>query len=428
MRTEVDVLSMSATPIPRTLEMGVAGIRQMSTILTPPEERHPVLTFVGPYDERQIAAAVRRELLRDGQVFFVHNRVSSIGKVASRVAELVPEARVGVAHGQMNEHQLEAIMVDFWDGKYDVLVATTIVENGLDIPNANTLIVDRADAYGLSQLHQLRGRVGRGRERAYAYFLYPPERTLTETAHERLATVAQHTEVGAGMYVALKDLEIRGAGNLLGGEQSGQIAGVGFDLYVRMIGEAVNELKGDGPADRPEVRVELPINAHIPHDYLPGEKLRLEAYTQIAAIDSDADVTAVRDELTDRYGQPPEPVLNLLEVARLRARARRAGLTDITLQGNHVRFAPVELPESKQVRVQRLYPKTLLKPAVRTMLVPAPKAVPGSSSAGASRGRAPASSVTAIGGQPLRDRDMLTWCAELINALFGEPASPGQTA
>ena len=427
LRTEVDVLSMSATPIPRTLEMGVAGIRQMSTILTPPEERHPVLTFVGPYDERQIAAAVRRELLRDGQVFFVHNRVSSIGKVAARVAELVPEARVAVAHGQMNEHTLEGIMVDFWDGKYDVLVATTIVESGLDIPNANTLIVDRADAYGLSQLHQLRGRVGRGRERAYAYFLYPPERTLTETAHERLATVAQHTEIGAGMYVALKDLEIRGAGNLLGGEQSGHIAGVGFDLYVRMIGEAVSELKGEGPADRPEVRVELPVNAHIPHDYLPGERLRLEAYTQIAAIDSDADVTAVLDELTDRYGLPPEPVANLLEVARLRARARRAGLTDITLQGNHVRFAPVELPESRQVRVQRLYPRTLIKPAVRTMLVPVPKAVPGSSASaaapGASRGRTAAGGPqTAIGGQPLRDRDMLAWCAELIDAVFGEPA------
>ena len=427
LRTEVDVLSMSATPIPRTLEMGVAGIRQMSTILTPPEERHPVLTFVGPYDERQIAAAVRRELLRDGQVFFVHNRVSSIGKVAARVAELVPEARVAVAHGQMNEHTLEGIMVDFWDGKYDVLVATTIVESGLDIPNANTLIVDRADTYGLSQLHQLRGRVGRGRERAYAYFLYPPERTLTETAHERLATVAQHTEIGAGMYVALKDLEIRGAGNLLGGEQSGHIAGVGFDLYVRMIGEAVSELKGEGPADRPEVRVELPVNAHIPHDYLPGERLRLEAYTQIAAIDSDADVTAVLDELTDRYGLPPEPVANLLEVARLRARARRAGLTDITLQGNHVRFAPVELPESRQVRVQRLYPRTLIKPAVRTMLVPVPKAVPGSSASaaapGASRGRTAAGGPqTAIGGQPLRDRDMLAWCAELIDAVFGEPA------
>ena len=427
LRTEVDVLSMSATPIPRTLEMGVAGIRQMSTILTPPEERHPVLTFVGPYDERQIAAAVRRELLRDGQVFFVHNRVSSIGKVAARVAELVPEARVAVAHGQMNEHTLEGIMVDFWDGKYDVLVATTIVESGLDIPNANTLIVDRADTYGLSQLHQLRGRVGRGRERAYAYFLYPPERTLTETAHERLATVAQHTEIGAGMYVALKDLEIRGAGNLLGGEQSGHIAGVGFDLYVRMIGEAVSELKGEGPADRPEVRVELPVNAHIPHDYLPGERLRLEAYTRIAAIDSDGDVTAVLDELTDRYGLPPEPVANLLEVARLRARARRAGLTDITLQGNHVRFAPVELPESRQVRVQRLYPRTLIKPAVRTMLVPVPKAVPGSSASaaapGASRSRTAAGGPqTAIGGQPLRDRDMLAWCTELIDAVFGESA------
>ena len=235
-------------------------------------------------------------------------------------------------------------------------MATTIIESGLDIPNANTLIVDRADTYGLSQLHQLRGRVGRGRERAYAYFLYPPERTLTEPAHERLATVAQHTEIGAGMYVALKDLEIRGAGNLLGGEQSGHIAGVGFDLYVRMIGEAVSELKGEGPADRPEVRVELPVDAHIPHGYLPGERLRLEAYTRIAAIDSDGDVAAVRDELTDRYGEPPEPVLNLLEVARLRARARRAGLTDITLQGSHVRFAPVELPDSRQVRVQRLYP------------------------------------------------------------------------
>ena len=230
LRTEVDVLAMSATPIPRTLEMGVAGIREMSTILTPPEERHPVLTLVGPYDEKQIAAAIRREMLRDGQTFFVHNRVASIGKVAARVAQLVPEARVVVAHGQMNEHELERIMGQFLDREHDVLVATTIVESGLDIPNANTLIVDRADAYGLAQLHQLRGRVGRGTERAYAYFLFPQERELSETAYERLATIAQHTEMGAGMYVALKDLEIRGAGNLLGGEQSGHIAGVGFCL------------------------------------------------------------------------------------------------------------------------------------------------------------------------------------------------------
>jgi transcription-repair coupling factor (superfamily II helicase) len=410
LRTEVDVLAMSATPIPRTLEMGVAGIREMSTILTPPEERHPVLTFVGPYEEKQITAAIRRELLRDGQVFFVHNRVASINKVAARLGELVPEAKIAVAHGQMNEHTLEKIMVDFWDKNFDVLVSTTIVESGLDIPNANTLLVDRADAYGLSQLHQLRGRVGRGRERGYTYFLYPPEKPLSETAHERLATVAQHTEMGAGMYVALKDLEIRGAGNLLGGEQSGHIAGVGFDLYVRMIGEAVSELKGEGPAERPEVRIELPVDAHIPHPYVPGERLRLEAYTRIAAIDTPDDLAAVLAELTDRYGPPPEPVINLLAVARLRSKARHAGLTDITLQGNHIRFAPAELPESRQVRVQRLYPRTILKSAVRTMLVPVPKAQPaGDRGAG----------VTAIGARSLRDAELLAWCEELVEAVFG---------
>ena len=299
------------------------------------------------------------------------------------------------------EHELEQIMVDFWERKYDVLVSTTIIESGLDIPNSNTLIIDRADMYGLSQLHQLRGRVGRGTERAYAYFLYPPEAALTETAHERLATVAQHTEIGVGMYVALKDLEIRGAGNLLGGEQSGHIAGVGFDLYVRMIGEAVSELKGDGPAEKPEVRVELPVNAHIPHEYVAGERLRLEAYTRIAAIDSEADVAAALAELTDRYGAPPEPVLNLLEVARLRVAARRAGLTDITAAGNHIRFTPVELPDSRQVRVQRLYPKTILKSAVRTMLVPAPK-------------------TAVIGGQPLRDTELLTWCSEVIRSVLAD--------
>ncbi|HVB45392.1 MAG TPA: transcription-repair coupling factor [Streptosporangiaceae bacterium] len=421
MRTQVDVLSMSATPIPRTLEMGVAGIREMSTILTPPEERHPVLTFVGPYDEKQIVAAIRRELLRDGQTFFVHNRVASIGKVAARLAELVPEARIAVAHGQMNEHTLEKIMVDFWDKQSDVLVCTTIVESGLDIPNANTLIVDRADAYGLSQLHQLRGRVGRSRERGYAYFLFPPEKPLTETAHERLATVAQHTEIGAGMFVAMKDLEIRGAGNLLGGEQSGHIAGVGFDLYLRMIGEAVSEMRGDGPAERPEVRVELPVDAHIPHDYVAGERLRLEAYTSIAAIDTVADIGNVKEELTDRYGPPPRAVLNLLAVARLRARARQAGLTDITQQGNHIRFAPVELPESREVRVQRLYPRTLLKPTVRTMLVPVPKAGtrPGSrGGAGSGRSSASTGSVSPLGAPSLRDDELLAWCEELIEAVF----------
>jgi transcription-repair coupling factor (superfamily II helicase) len=419
LRTEVDVLAMSATPIPRTLEMGISGIREMSTILTPPEERHPVLTSVGPYDERQIAAAIRRELLRDGQVFFVHNRVSSINKVAARIAELVPEARVGVGHGQMNEHTLEKIMSQFVDREFDVLVATTIVESGLDIPNANTLVVDRADIYGLPALHQLRGRVGRSRERGYAYFLYPPEKPLTETAHERLSTIQQHSGIGAGMHIALKDLEIRGAGNLLGGEQSGHVAAVGFDLYVKMIGEAVRELRGDGPAQRPEVRIELPVDAHIPHDYVTGERLRLEAYTRIAAIDSEADITAVREELADRFGTPPAQVESLLRVARLRSAARRAGLTDITAQGNYIRFSPVELPDSKQVRVQRLYPRTLLKPAVRTMLVPVPRAAPGTR-AGSGSTRAGTGQTVSLGAPPLRDTDLLAWCEELIEAVLGQ--------
>jgi transcription-repair coupling factor (superfamily II helicase) len=220
--------------------------------------------------------------------------------------------------------------------------------------------------------------------------------------------------------VALKDLEIRGAGNLLGGEQSGHIAGVGFDLYVRMIGEAVTELRGDGPAERPEVRVELPVNAHIPHDYVPGERLRLEAYTRIAAIDSVDDIREVRDELADRYGQPPQPVLNLLAVARLRARARRAGLTDIAQQGNHIRFSPVELPESREVRVQRLYPRTLLKPAVRTMLVPVPKV----DGARAGSGR----TAVSLGVPPLRDQELLAWCEELIEAVLGGIDPPAQQA
>ncbi|MFC6878210.1 transcription-repair coupling factor [Actinomadura yumaensis] len=402
LRTQVDVLAMSATPIPRTLEMGLTGIREMSTILTPPEERHPVLTFVGPYEEKQIAAAIRRELLREGQVFFVHNRVRSIDKVAANLARLVPEARIATAHGQMNEHELERVMVDFWEKNYDVLVATTIVESGLDVPNANTLIVDRADMYGLSQLHQLRGRVGRGRERAYSYFLYPPEMPLTETAHERLATLAQHTEIGAGMYVAMKDLEIRGAGNILGAEQSGHVAGVGFDLYVRMVGEAVRDLKEGGrQPDAPETRVELPVDAHLPHEYVPGERLRLDAYRRIAAITSDEEIGGVHDELKDRFGPPPVPVLNLLEVARFRAKARRAGLSEVTVQGNFVKFAPVELPESRQVRLQRLYPKSILKPATRTLLVPMPKTAP-------------------LGGRPLRDQELLKWATDLVGALFLE--------
>ncbi|QNP63695.1 transcription-repair coupling factor [Streptomyces genisteinicus] len=405
LRANVDVLTMSATPIPRTLEMAVTGIREMSTITTPPEERHPVLTFVGPYEEKQIGAALRRELLREGQVFYIHNRVESIDRAAARLRDIVPEARIATAHGQMSESALEQVVVDFWEKKFDVLVSTTIVESGIDISNANTLIVERGDNFGLSQLHQLRGRVGRGRERGYAYFLYPPEKPLTETAHERLATIAQHTEMGAGMYVAMKDLEIRGAGNLLGGEQSGHIAGVGFDLYVRMVGEAVADYRASvegGVEEEPplEVKIELPVDAHVPHDYAPGERLRLQAYRSIAAATSEEDITAVREELTDRYGKLPEPVENLLLVAGLRMLARACGVGEIVLQGPNIRFAPVELRESQELRLKRLYPRTVVKPAVHQILVPRPTA-----------GK--------IGGKPVVGRELLAWTGEFLTTVLG---------
>lgn len=399
LRTNVDVLAMSATPIPRTLEMAVTGIREMSTLATPPEERHPILTYVGAYEEKQVAAAIRRELLRDGQVFYVHNRVSSIGRAASRLAELVPEARIAVAHGQMGEHQLERVIADFWNREYDVLVCTTIVETGLDISNANTLIVERADVFGLSQLHQLRGRVGRGRERGYAYFLYPPEKPLTETAHDRLATIASHTDLGAGIQVAMKDLEIRGAGNLLGGEQSGHIAGVGFDLYVRMVADAVATFRGQKEQEKAEVRIELPVDAHVPHDYIEHERLRLEAYAKIAAVEDAEGISAIREELVDRYGPVPEPVERLFSVAALRTAAREVGLAEITAQGKYVRLTPVELPESGQLRLKRLYPGTVLKPAIRTVLVPAPM-------------------TAKLGGKPVKDAALLEWVNTLIDAVL----------
>ncbi|GAB2455869.1 transcription-repair coupling factor [Jatrophihabitans fulvus] len=417
LRTAVDVLTMSATPIPRTLEMSLTGIREMTTILTPPEERHPILTFVGAYDPRQVSAAIRRELLREGQVFYVHNRVESINRAASTLHELVPEARIAVAHGQMAEGALEQIMVGFWQKEFDVLVATTIVESGLDIPNANTLIVDRADTFGLSQLHQLRGRVGRGRERGYAYFTYPPERPLTETAYDRLATIAQHTEMGAGMAVAMKDLEIRGSGNLLGGEQSGHIAGVGFDLYVRLVGEAVADYRGESPEEQTEVKVDLPIDANLPVDYLPGERLRLEAYRALASATSDEAVDAVRAELLDRYGPIPPQVENLLAVARFKVLCRRFGVTEVSLQGGGaqggtVRFSPVDLPESAQIRLRRVYDKSQYKQAVATVAVPRPKGVvkPDGSFAEAR-----------FGGEPLRDIPLLRWCGELLESFAPQP-------
>ncbi|BDV31101.1 transcription-repair coupling factor [Microbacterium terricola] len=400
MKTNVDILAMSATPIPRTLEMAVTGIREMSTLQTPPEDRHPILSYVGPRNDKQIAAAIRRELLREGQVFYVHNRVQSIQRVAADLAELVPEARIAVAHGQMGEHALEEVVDGFWERKFDVLVCTTIVETGLDISNANTIIIDRADKYGLSQLHQLRGRVGRARERAYAYFLYDEMKPLSETAADRLETIAVNNDLGSGMQVALKDLEIRGAGNMLGAEQAGHIAGVGFDLYLRMIGEAVSTFRGDDVEGPTELRLELPIQARIPETYIDSERLRLEAYQKLSAAASaaakDDAIDLVIDELRDRYGEPPADVEGLLAVARLRRRAAQAGLADVVAMGPNLRIAPAHLADSMRVRLQRLHPRAKVLAGGDALIVPLPTA----------------------GGEPLGDAQLIAWVAQLLDQLW----------
>jgi len=404
-RTNVDVLSMSATPIPRTLEMAITGIREMSNITTPPEERHPVLTYVGPYDEKQVTAAIHRELLRDGQIFFIHNRVESIDGVVERLKKLVPEARIRVAHGQMNERQLEDVILAFWEREFDILVCTTIIESGIDIPNANTLIVDRADTFGLSQLHQLRGRVGRSRERAYAYFLYSPDKPLTEIAHDRLTTIAINTELGAGMQVALKDLEIRGAGNLLGGEQSGHIAEVGFDLYMRMVSEAVEEFKTgivSQTSDEPrfkECKVELPITAHIPIEYLPSERLRLDIYRRMADAQGQKDLDQIRAELVDRFGALPSPAENLMAVAGLRTLAKSLGLTEVVLQGKFLRVGPLNVPDSIAMKLNRVYPGSLVKSATSTVLV------------------ARQSTPNWIAEEEIGDTSVLPWTIEVLNSI-----------
>lgn len=409
LRTNVDVLSMSATPIPRTLEMAVTGIREMSTLATPPEERHPILTYVGLEEDKQVSAAIRRELLRDGQVFLVHNRVQSIRARARKISELVPEARIGVAHGKMSERELEKIIQQFWEREIDVLVCTTIIETGLDISNANTLIVDNAHRFGLSQLHQLRGRVGRGRERAYAYFLYPASAPMTETALERLRTIATHTHLGAGIEVAMKDLEIRGAGNLLGGEQSGHIAGVGFDLYVRMIAEQVERMRammsgGVKPEPEPaQLRLDLPIEAMVPESYVPQERLRLDIYAKVANAASAEDRARVVAELEDRFGPLPPMVQRMLLIAEIRELMRRAKLTDAVTQGEYLRLYPVELPDSRVARLRRLHPRTVLKPAVRTCLVPMPMTEP-----------------KRLGekAEPKINEEFHAWMVELLRAVF----------
>ena len=408
LKTNVDVLAMSATPIPRTLEMAVTGIREMSTLATPPEERHPILTYIGGYSEKQVAAAIRRELIREGQVFFVHNRVATIEKTAADIAKLVPEARVAIAHGQMAEAQLEQVVVDFWERRFDVLVSTTIIETGIDIPNANTLIVDRAENFGLSQLHQIRGRVGRSKERAYAYFFYDPSKPLTETAHDRLATIATNNELGSGMQVAMKDLEIRGAGNLLGGEQSGHIAGVGFDLYLRMIAEAVNEFRGEEISSPAELKLELPVDARIPVEYVDSERLRLEAYHKLSA-ESSAKSTRqklqeILAELEDRYGKAPKAVLQLIEVTALRQQANRLGLKDVNLLGAMAKLSPVELSEKELVELTHKLKGVRYLQSSKLLSVPVP---------------------ISSGTEPKSDDEVIDWLWQLFAIVFG--AKNGKT-
>jgi transcription-repair coupling factor (superfamily II helicase) len=345
LKTNVDFLTMTATPIPRTLEMSLTGIREMSVIQTPPEDRLPILTFVGPYDKRQVAAAIRRELLRDGQVFFVHNRVASIDRVTNELQELVPEAKFAVAHGQMNEHELEQVILDFWAQKYDVLVS------------------------------------------------------ITENAYDRLATIAQHTDLGSGMAVALKDLEIRGAGNILGGEQSGHIAEVGFDLYVRLVGEALAVAKGEAPKVDTEIKIELSLDAHIPHDYIKEERLRMQIYRRLAEVKEESEVANIAEELMDRFGKFGPPVEILLAIAKLRVLARKVGVSEIVQQGKVIRFAPLELPDSRILRLNRLYPGTQVRATVRSIQVPAPL-------------------TSLVNGQVLKNQELLNWITELFNQVF----------
>ena len=372
--TNVDVLTLTATPIPRTLELSLTGIRDLSLVNTPPEDRQPILTYVGEYDDRAAAEAIRRELLREGQVFYVHNRVRDIELVAEHVRALVPEARVAVAHGQMDESRLERVVLDFWEHEFDVLVCTTIVESGIDMPTVNTLVVDRSDLLGLAQLYQLRGRVGRRGQRAYAYLFHPADRVLTEEAYERLKTIGEFTDLGSGFKIAMRDLEIRGAGNLLGQAQTGHIAAVGFDLYCQMVTEAVGELKGEPVPEPVDITIDVPVDANLPRDYVARDDVRMEAYRRLAAVVSTEDVDDIRAEWEDRYGPPPPPAVALLDVARLRVECVRLGIRSITVQRGTARIVGLALKESQKVRLRRLAAKAVAKEEELVVPISAPAA------------------------------------------------------
>ena len=346
-RTNVDVLAMSATPIPRTLEMAITGIREMSNITTPPEERHPVLTYVGAYDDKQVAAAIHRELLRDGQIFFIHNRVENIEAVAQRIRKLVPEVKIGIAHGQLEGDALEDVMLKFVNAETDVLVATTIIEAGLDIPNANTIIINHAHMFGLSDLHQMRGRVGRSNKKAFCYLLSPPLSTLTGEARKRLSAIEEFSELGSGFNVAMRDLDIRGSGNLLGAEQSGFIAEIGFEMYHKILDEAIQELKEEefmGLFEEEKERdfisftqVDTDLEVLIPDEYVTSIAERYNLYSTLSTLQTEADLLAFEQGLIDRFGPLPDSVKELANTLRLQWLGKRIGFEKISLKKNVLR-------------------------------------------------------------------------------------------
>jgi transcription-repair coupling factor (superfamily II helicase) len=399
LRTSVDVLSMSATPIPRTLEMAVSGIRDLSVIETPPEDRQPIITSVMEHDDVQVALAIRRELLRDGQVFYVHNQVETIGDTVVALKELVPDARFGIAHGQMDERELERAMLDFWERETDVLVCSTIIESGLDVPNANTLIVERADLLGLAQLHQLRGRVGRSSERGYAYFTHPPDVALSELAQQRLATIAERSRLGSGLAIAMRDLELRGAGNVIGADQSGHVAAVGLETYSELLREEVADLTGRPTPTTVDVRLDLPVDAHLPDDYVADANDRLDLYRRIAAVRDARGIRDVEAELADRFGPPPPPVTRLLALAALKAALHRWGVTEVALTGrerDRLRVAPVLLDPDAREALERALPGSTLRADSGTLTVPLPRR---------------------------RPDDLIAWVAATLRTVFGAPSA-----
>jgi transcription-repair coupling factor (superfamily II helicase) len=369
LKLKVDVLSMSATPIPRTLQMSLAGLRDISVIETPPEGRRPIRTYVGPFEDELVARAIRREAERDGQVFFLHNRVDTLHETAERLRAMCPGVRFGEAHGQMEETELETAMLDFLRGDHDCLVATTIIESGLDIPQANTLIVERADQLGLAQAYQIRGRVGRSRERAYAYLLYPSEVGLRPEAAARLATLSDYTELGSGFAIAMRDLELRGAGNLLGDEQSGHVAAVGFELYVAMLDEAVAALRATGDGAQPEsrVRFDVDVDAYLPPAYIPFEAAKIDVHRRIAGAREPVELRALRDELRDRFGPLPEPVENLIELQRARIELGRLGARAVEFRGGRLSITPLELDAAAVGRLRERVAAAIYESGPKTL-------------------------------------------------------------